>query len=443
MNSLDEPIDPLVERQLKTLLPVPARGPQAAQLGRAQFLSQAESLAQAVSKPQPGRHIGWIGSLSTIFTRKEHAPMFAPILSLLLVASLLLGGTGAAVGAAQSSLPDQPLYGIKIMSEDTRLQLAGSDQNKLKVDLEFAHRRIEEIQAMLGKGAPLPAAIRARLQNQIDQAFTLAAGLEGSQFLPALEQIRQELRDQEQVMIQLQAQAGLQAGPELDQIHQMIQARLQWADQGIADPYTFRQQFRQQGPGRYGAQPTDRPAGTPGQAGPGPAAATSTGPNNGSGSGANTTRTPQNGNGYGPGPYVTGTPTPGSGYGPGPGPDPSCTPTGNSYGPGPGAGNGYGPGPQATNTPASQNGGSPTEPPAGNGYGPGPGPNPTQTPGSGTGSGPNATQTPGGGNGPGPDPTQAPGGNGSGPGPQPSSTCTPQSGPGGGNQGPGGGGKKP
>ncbi|MGE5224762.1 MAG: DUF5667 domain-containing protein, partial [Omnitrophica WOR_2 bacterium] len=329
MKSSDEQIDPIMQRKLNALRMVPGRDPGAVERGRARYMILAENLApenqaKAVSKSEKVRHREWKVSL---FNGKEHLSMFAPFVSIMLIASLVLGGTGATVAAAQGSLPDQPLYGVKIWSEEARIELASQAQNQLQLELEYANRRVEEIRAMLGKGIPPQPAVLTRMRNQLDRAFQLAAGLDERQVQPALQQIRQELQAQEQVMAQLMTQAGPQAEPGLEQARQMIQTRLKWAQAGIADPQTFQKQFRQQGPGRYGVQPTDLPQPAPG--------------------------------GYGPGPNAQGSATPGSSYGPGPGINPCCTPTGAGYGPGPGPnstdipgnGDGYSPGPYVTGTP--------------------------------------------------------------------------------------------
>src|SRR5262245_36981030 len=65
-------------------------------------------------------------------------------LPLALALVLLLGTLGIGVAAAQSSLPGQPLYGLKRQSEQLRLQLANDAEQTVELRLQFASRRIDE-----------------------------------------------------------------------------------------------------------------------------------------------------------------------------------------------------------------------------------------------------------------------------------------------------------
>ena len=48
--------------------------------------------------------------------------------------ALALGGTGITAYAAQDSLPDQPLYGVKTLTEDLQLQLNSRTKNQLSIN---------------------------------------------------------------------------------------------------------------------------------------------------------------------------------------------------------------------------------------------------------------------------------------------------------------------
>ncbi len=289
--------------------------------------------------------------------------MFTTLATIFAVIALALGGTGATVYAAQGSLPGEALYSLKTQSEDLRLSWGENETDQIELALQFANRRMEEIQAMLMKNQTPPDSLMLRLQTQLDTALRLACGLDADQLEPALARIRQTLQQQERVLAQLQENAGAPDEALLLQIRDQIQLRLSWVEEGQADPATLRSRF---GPGSPAVVPPSF------------------------------TRTPADG--FGPGPFITGTPTPGSGYGPGPG-------------------TGLGPQATCTCTPQSGTGSQPTTKP-GDGFGPGP--QPTTEPGSGIGPGPQPTTEPGDGFGPGPQPTEKPG-DGVGPGPQPTS----------------------
>lgn len=353
---MDEPSferDARVKEHLESLRKLPPREPQAAERGRAAFLAQAQDLAQSVSKQQKRRLGYWSIFSNKPFQRKERFSMFTTLVSIITVLVIALGGTGATVYAAQGSLPGDSLYQLKIQSEDLRLQWENNAMSKIELALQFANRRVEEIQAMLKKGQPFPESVPLRLQNQLDTAFRLASGLDEDNLGSALTMIRQTLEQQERIMVQLQE--GANENPILLRVRDQLRTRLSWVEEGQTDPVTFRARF-----GPFGKDMT-------------PPAATNT-----------------PGEGFGPGPFVTGTPTPAGGYGPGPGPQATCTCTpqsGQGPQPTPGPGKGTGPGPQPSSTCTPQAGPG-SQPMPGDGNGPGmqptepghdtsPGPQPT------------------------------------------------------------------
>jgi len=383
INELDEHLKGMLNR-LRRVTSLP---PQAVAEERAKFMAQGEMFRAAVSQPGDRRHIGWINIFVLAFQRKERKPMLNALMAIIISITAVFGGAGATVYAAQGSLPDQPLYQVKTWSEDARLVLAGSAQGKLDLTLEFADRRVAEAIKLQAAGKSIPAGVTARLQQELNAALKIAAGMDDPQLVQALAQIRQQAEVQEQIMAGVMNTGSNQGDPVLARIHERLQEQLRLAAIGESDPQGFRLQVRdrdrlnwptqtpkpsQPGPATqtlgatpvptgtsYGPRPgAGQPTGTPGHYGPGE---------------PNPSQTPEPAGGsYGPGPDAgqpTGTP---GHYGPGE-PNPSRTPepTGDGYGPGPGAGQpsetpgGYGPGPHA---------GTATGTPAQDGDGPGPGP---------------------------------------------------------------------
>ncbi len=341
--SLNEGLDPELEKKLAALRATPPRSSEKAALGRAEFLAQAQSIGETVSKSGERRPNGWMHALQSIFDipRKEHSPMFSPLVTVLIAVSLVLGGGGLTVAGAQSSQPDQPLYSVKLFSEEARLQLATNTGTSFQLHLEFIDRRAAEIEALFQNGKVPSQSVQNRYQNQVEQTMRLTVSMADPQAAQALEEIRLHLQNQQQAFLQLNPNANPQAAAALSALQQMIQQHLQWVAEGLADPAQLRlqlQQLQNQKPGGMGGQ------GSPSQmrmtAMPG---------------------TPGMGSGN---PWTTGTPTPGSGYGPGPGTGSCTTCTPNAGGM---MGN-----PWTTGTPSP-----------GSGYGPGPGPMPTQKMGGG------------------------------------------------------------
>ena len=374
--------DILLEHKLEVLIPVAPRSQAAAELGKANFMQQVDKAADswAVSAGPTRRHTGWKYVILSLYRRKERVPMFASLVTILAVVSLVFGGAGAAAYAAEDSLPGQVLYGLKTLQEDVRLETTTRTQARLELTLEYASRRVAELGELARRGETLPEPALLRLQSQLEHALQHAANLEDPQMLQAMEQIRTRLQEQIRMIDQLPATPSAEAA--WLRVRLMVQTFLQLVEECQGEPQLFREQIH--------LREQDRSETNPGN-GPGPNDAS------------------DNGHGYGPGRVSTQEPSreESSGYGPGPGPEASCTPSGEGgYGPGPGPENTQEPqpgpqGPQGTQEPQET---QPPDPGPQEPGGPqGPAPSSTCTPErngeSGFGQGPQPSQPPGEGSG--------------------------------------------
>jgi hypothetical protein len=75
-------------------------------------------------------------------------PSLATIITVVIV---LLAGSGT-VAASSNSLPDSPLYQVKLATEAVRLALEQSPLGKAELNAQFADERVDEIVRMVGKG---------------------------------------------------------------------------------------------------------------------------------------------------------------------------------------------------------------------------------------------------------------------------------------------------
>jgi len=390
-------IDLRLLKKLSVLQSEFERDPEKVKKGRAAFLKEAEQLAKTVSPAKKMRHNGWINSIQSIFMfrKKEHTPMFNTLMTIMLVFTLVLGGGGTTLVAAQNTQPDQPLYGVKLWSEEFRASITNNPLNKYQLSMEFASRRFEEIQNLFQSGGIPTEEIQTRYINQVEQAIRFAMNLPDNQAIPALQQIQERLQIQNQALLQVKIDAASNADASLVRTRLMIQERLKWIEAGLSNPTQLREQIRQQErlhqqdsqnsepnanaeqgtrsvPGASAGNPWTTGTPTP-KSGYGPGDCENCTPTGNGEANPWTTGTPTPKSGYGPGdcenctrtgngeanPWTTGTPTPLSGYGPGD--CENCTPTGN------GEAN-----PWTTGTPTPLSG-----------YGPGPDPTLTCTPGSG------------------------------------------------------------
>lgn len=86
---------------------------------------------------------------------KRRRPLFSLgrrwSVALMVVSILLLAGGGTAV-AASNSMPDSPLYPVKLAAEQVQLTLTPSDMGKARLCAVLADRRVAEIICMADKG---------------------------------------------------------------------------------------------------------------------------------------------------------------------------------------------------------------------------------------------------------------------------------------------------
>jgi hypothetical protein len=277
-------LEAMIQNWLEEIKPVPPRNPQAAARGRARFL------AQAVSANEFQRHKGWI----SIF-RKEQFAMNV-LMSILIMAGLLFGG-GATVNAAQDDLPNDPLYNVKMWSEDFSLQFQDEPETRVGRLMELVQIRVQEMTRLVETGEPVPDQVRLRLEQHVQQAIQACLTLDDPTLDRTLLQIRDHLRDQdrdmERLQIHLQDQLQLQTEDQLrlhtqdqlqllTQTRTMLRERLRLVEEGLVDPEMFRERVRngfhfgpeaeatppaQNGNGQQNGQPSAVPGGPNNDAG--------------------------------------------------------------------------------------------------------------------------------------------------------------------------------
>ena len=100
-------------------------------------------------------------------------PQWAAVVTVVLV--LLLAGSGT-VAAASNSMPDEPLYQVKLATEQVWLTLNFSDMGKARLNAVLADRRVAEIIYLAGKGdARRVEAITRRLDKYLAMMAMLAS----------------------------------------------------------------------------------------------------------------------------------------------------------------------------------------------------------------------------------------------------------------------------
>ena len=293
-----------LERKLRSMNDIPVRDPQKHSKGKSRFLSQAYEIRKTVPLSQEQRPVFW----NKTRYGKERKMTFTTIM---LIFALVFGGSGGVVYAAQESMPEDTLYGVKLASEDVQDTLTFNQQSKVNLALAFANRRVEEMKALIEEGKLPSEALLARYQQQINLALQYAARLSDEAVEPAFLQIRTQLQQQDRTMEQLQLQQNIneEALKITEQVRSMAQNRIVLLENGLEDPLQFKNQLQKYAPeeiepagNQYHGSDDEIDDGQTLQ-----------------GDNPWTDETPTPGSGYSEGnggnPWTDGTPTPGSGYG--------------------------------------------------------------------------------------------------------------------------------
>lgn len=100
-------------------------------------------------------------------------PQWATVVSIVVI--ILVAGSGT-VAASASSLPDSPLYQVKMATETVRLAFTPSALGKAELNAEFANERVDEIIKIAGKGdAELIEKTTDRMNKQLVAVANLTA----------------------------------------------------------------------------------------------------------------------------------------------------------------------------------------------------------------------------------------------------------------------------
>ncbi len=215
-----------VEDKLGLLQDIPTRDEKVAQNRRANFLEHARQMEEtfhlqgAVSSNRYLRQTWW----NQIFTRKGTSKM-SFISSMLIALALIFGGTGITVAAAQSAMPDEFLYPVKLASEEIAVDLSANPEAEINTDLALLQRRAEEMNRLTFIQGQFNEDAALRLMARLDETLRDGAALDNEQMLQTMDRIQTQLH----TMLQVMEQNNLSDEPRQQMLELMSQIQLRIA----------------------------------------------------------------------------------------------------------------------------------------------------------------------------------------------------------------------
>ena len=148
-----EVLSPLLEAatSLEAVRQVEMPAPEAWQADRADFLTEVTKLQQQAVSPglfvrlqeQVVHVLPW-SIFNQPYSGRRQRRMSTLLIKAMLVVGLLFGSAGTTATMASNSLPDSPLYPVKLALEDTRLALTNDPAEQAKLHLQkLLERKIQ------------------------------------------------------------------------------------------------------------------------------------------------------------------------------------------------------------------------------------------------------------------------------------------------------------
>jgi hypothetical protein len=244
MTRADAEMDDYAKSMLSPLRPVPFADPKMVKEEKAKFLLQGENLRNNLNPSLVEKKLRRVDRYTERRRRWLALPIYKALFIVILVL-VLLGASSFTVFAAQSSLPGDPLYPIKSVSEDIRISLAFSTQAKLNLTMDYTNQRVREIQGLATQGKSLPDQTSERYQHELEAELQLAAQMNDQAMQSALLQIKVHAENQGMTVEELIAHLPNQASPAILRLQERLQEQVQLSTIGEKNPQAFRQEIHE------------------------------------------------------------------------------------------------------------------------------------------------------------------------------------------------------
>jgi hypothetical protein len=155
-----------------------ARYPEEADELRPLLLTAQDLKAMPIARPRSHvQQAGWqrfLGEAIALRRAREPRPVFSFWRPLAVAASLLLVlftlGGGATIYAASRSLPDSPLYPLKLATEEARLWFVFDEDDRAGILLDQSETRMTEIRRLVQQGKPVEGNVLSAMRGRMTRA---------------------------------------------------------------------------------------------------------------------------------------------------------------------------------------------------------------------------------------------------------------------------------
>jgi hypothetical protein len=155
-----------------------ARYPEEADQLRPLLLTAQNLKAMPISRPRSHvQQAGWqrfLGEAIALRRARQRRPAFGLWRPLAAAASLILVlfilGGGATVYAASRSLPDSPLYPLKLATEEARLWFVFDEDDRAGILLDQSETRMTEIRKLVQQGKPVEGNVLSAMRGRMTRA---------------------------------------------------------------------------------------------------------------------------------------------------------------------------------------------------------------------------------------------------------------------------------
>ena len=228
---------------------------------RRQFLRAVNQLENQPVSPGPlGRINNWMAAVIPFYAIKQPlrtqekwkmSPIFVNIVLMII---MLVASAGGTVAVAASSLPDSPLYPVKLAVEKIQVGTLADPEKLAAQHLVLAQNRSREIIRQAQLGIPVEQSTTLRLQEHFNLALQYTAQLGETEMSGLLMQAQHMIQEQLQEMEQVRSSLKLEQQESLQEPVRFLQQTQARVQAGLEDPLAFREQTRS-GIGEVGGNP--------------------------------------------------------------------------------------------------------------------------------------------------------------------------------------------